>query len=233
MKGFHSFDYNLIMTDAHHTHISGLIYWGQQEMRSQCTVFESVAATKEEFCIGSTLHRGYYHPSPVYDLIVGNTKRGRLCRKLRVTPKLAHHYYFDSDEKLACIETLYHGKIAYIEYIKYHGPNVMGITVNCNGELSAVCQALYSDNRILRFAIAHCYRKENDYCCFDYHKEAYIYDASGLSECHFINLKPSSDYIIDETYQFERENGFLVAFSSEVNVLHPQQKYRITKKRKA
>ena len=35
----------------------------------------------QQYCAGGTIHRGYYCPSITEDLRVGNTKRGRLCKK--------------------------------------------------------------------------------------------------------------------------------------------------------
>lgn len=35
----------------------------------------------QQYCAGGTIHRGYYCPSLTEDLWLGNTKRGRLCKK--------------------------------------------------------------------------------------------------------------------------------------------------------
>ena len=35
----------------------------------------------QQYCAGGTMHRGYYCPSLTEDLWLGNTKRGRLCKK--------------------------------------------------------------------------------------------------------------------------------------------------------
>lgn len=46
----------------------------------------------QQYCAGGTMHRGYYCPSLTEDLWLGNTKRGRLCKKRPPEERLSHIY---------------------------------------------------------------------------------------------------------------------------------------------
>ena len=44
---------------------------------------------------GESMHRGYYCPSPVYDLLVGNVNRGRLLKR---RPAVSYDYIYYLNE---------------------------------------------------------------------------------------------------------------------------------------
>ena len=209
------------------------VLWGAREIRRFIDQAEKTKILREEHCCGATLHRGCYHPSPVYDLIVGNTKRGKLSNKSN--HQLSHSFYFDCEDRLVRIEYQHADQLSHIEYLNYCGQSVKGITVDRNGFLSAVTEERYPHNRISFFSIVRCYHVAGGDQCLDYHEEEYHYDNLGLSKCHFVNFTPKSGYLVDRTYTFDRDNGFLVAFSPEPADMPPEQqsKYTIKKKRKA
>ena len=209
------------------------VLWGNREIHSFIEQAQKTIISRETHCCGSTLHRGYHHPSPVYDLIVGNTKRGKLNTKSN--HQLTHRYYYNSEDKLVRIEYLHADRVSYIEYLNYCGQSIKGITVDCNGFLSAVTEERYSDNRINFFSITRCYHVGDDDKCFDYHEEEYYYDYLGLCECHFVNFTPQNGHLVDRTYTFDRDSGFLVAFSPDATDINADRRvrYTIRKKRKA
>ena len=54
---------------------------------------------KKEFSRGGEcLHRGFYCPSPVLDIVIGGCKRGKLIKKPRKTPDF--EYWFNADNKI-------------------------------------------------------------------------------------------------------------------------------------
>ena len=188
---------------------------------------------KEEYCCGATLHRGYYHPSPVYDLIVGNTKRGKLCPSR--TAQVTNRFLFDHYDRLVRVETFHRERISTVEYLFYENQKVQGITIDSNGYLASVSEEQHEDGKIVYYAIARYYYSDGKYTCFDYHQEEFTYDAHGLFRCQFINFTPQSGYLIDRAYNFERKNGYLIAYFPESHDGLPvvQEKYMIKRKRKA
>ncbi len=59
---------------------------------------ENQVVKKEYARGGECIHRGFYCPSPVLDIIVGNCKRGKLVKKPRKQPD--YEYWFDSHNRL-------------------------------------------------------------------------------------------------------------------------------------
>ena len=190
-------------------------------------------ASKEEYCVGSTLHRGYYNPSPVYDIIVGNTSRGRISKKPSAD-KVTHRYFFDRENELFKVDNIYQSKTAYTEWL-YRENNVRyGFTVDCGMHLSAVTKESYQEGRLVTFALVHCIYKNNKYEFYKYHEETYQYDIEGLHLCNFISLANHSSYLVNKVYAFKRENGFLVSYSECRNKMPRNAPcYSVKKKRKA
>lgn len=183
-----------------------------------------------ELCSNSTLHRGYFHPSPIYDLVVGNTKRGSL-KPLNSHSPITHRYWVDNNGRLSLIESITPTRISHTEKLFFEDNEIVGITVDCNGHLSAVSKERYDGARIAYFALMNCAFGGEAYKCFNFHSEQYTHDSLGLSECDFINVSPLSHTIVRKRYAFERQNGFLISYR---DLSSPKQvKYTITKKRKA
>jgi hypothetical protein len=181
--------------------------------------------SNQEFAVNSTLYRGYYHPSPVYDLIVGNTKRGRLVRN-PVTAQLSHCYYYDDQRRLLRVDSYYQGRISHTEYLKREGQMVYGFTVDCSGRLAAVCRETYDNGRIASLSLMHCVCTHGQYRCFEYLEEHYRYDSEGLCTSNFVVYRPGSVHVIYEIYEFQRENGRFVSY---VYCMHPDKGYRVAK----
>ena len=179
----------------------------------------------KEYAVGSTLHRGYYHPSPAYDIIIGNTKRGRLIRN-PITANASQCYYYDDQHRLFRVDSLYQGCLAYTEYLCADEQTIYGVTVDRNSRLAAVCREIYKNGRIAALSLANYVCAHEHYSCFNYMEEHYRYDAQGLCASSFAQYRPGSNHAIYEIYQFHRENGKLVSF---VNCAHPEQLYHIAK----
>ena len=58
------------------------------------------SVVREDFCSGSDMFLGYYCPSLIFDLVVGNVHRGRLLKRITKRSKPTHRYGFDKDNRL-------------------------------------------------------------------------------------------------------------------------------------
>lgn len=203
----------------------GIVSWQSQDSSRQL----GSCSTREEMCAGSSLHRGYYHPSPVYDIIVGNTKRGKLLKHPSPTTKYSHRYIYGKDNTLERVETIFQDRRAFIEYIQHAGNKRFGFTIDCFGNLSTVCEEIYDNNRLVSFSILNCSFDGIEYSCYNYHLENYYYDGDGIRECDFINYSPQSNMLIEEHYIFDRTDGYLTSYANTAS----QTKYAIRIKRKA
>ena len=213
-----------------------MLQWGIKASKDQSLMrHPSEEYAKEEYCVGATLHRGYYHPSPVYDLLVGNEKRGGLRTKPTRSKNISHRYFFDKSNKLVCIECFYQERISYTEYLCYDGNRILGFTIDCNGFLAAVSEEIYEGNRMVLFSLMNCYFINEHYVCFQYREEHYYYNTVGLRQFRYIYLIPASGYLVDNMYQLEQEDGFLTSYQ-QIDVEQSggmQTVYKISKKRKA
>ena len=182
-------------------------------------------ASHKEYASNATIHRGYYHPSPVYDLIVGNSRRGRLIRNSAAI-NVSHCYYYDDQYRLIRVDSYYQGSVSHTEHLRQDDQMILGFSVDCNGCLSSVCREIYDNGRIVSLNLMHCVRTNGQYYCFEYIEESYCYDENGLCASNFVVYRPGSSYIIYETFEFQRENGRLVSYT---NRAHPDRCYRISK----
>lgn len=191
-----------------------------------------IRLAREEFCTNSTLHRGFYHPSPVYDILVGNTQRGCLKKRLSPNKLFTHRYLYNNDGILTCIETYFQSKVAYVEYLFYGENQRIGVTIDREMRLAAVSEEVFDDGHIITFSLMNCVLRGEDYECFNFQTEIYHYDATGLIECELRKLSPVSMHFTDERYFWEREDGYLTAYTN-ISSSHGQRRYLVKKKRKA
>ena len=99
------------------------------------------------------MHRGYYCPSLTQDLWLGNTKRGRLCKKRPSEERLSHIYGFDAAERLIVVEHMHCSK----EYILYDTGVTLGVEIDNANNASAVniCQYDKWKNSDIRMLFSH------------------------------------------------------------------------------
>lgn len=193
----------------------------------------TIVATDLEYGINSSLHRGSHHPSLVYDIVVGNTTRGRISKK-PTAEKTTHLYHYNQVHELFRVDTIYQNKVAYTEWIQKYDDGIYGFTIDFNGRLSAVCKECFSEGRIISYTLVNCVYNGHEYVCFGYLNEIYQYDIQGLYRSQFIKFVPQSAYLIHRIYEFERKDGYLVSFFelSDTNQI-TSNRHRIAKKRKA
>ena len=188
--------------------------------------------TAQKKCIGANLHRGFFHPSPIYDLVIGNVKRGRLVDISAANGELTHLYFYNQQGALIRVESWFRNRLAYTEHLIYEPDRILGVTCNHLGILAAVSEEMYVQGILRSFSPANFHHLDNLYSCFELRMEDYCYDKEGLSACKMRIFSPGSDYLIDKQYSFRRDNGFLTLCIDE-NPTSVQKEYPIRRKRKA
>lgn len=127
---------------------------------------------------GETLHRGYYCPSLIEDIVIGNQKRGKILKK---APHKRPDYIFkfDEDNKLVLAKNLSLGEN---EVIFWEGDEEIGLTISKwdGNNLCAVTKSKYVDGLLQSYAY---YRVEVDwerdrfqYVLLDSWEEKYTYE---------------------------------------------------------
>lgn len=148
-------------------------------------------------CGGELFHRGYYFPSPFFDLVVGNANRGRLVKRPRKDAVYDYIYYKDQAGNLIMVDK-YSGntdvdkELYYREFIIKSGSREIAPCFEfCKflGQINIVSLSLceYSDGKIIlyRNMLRHSTKKEDgtvSYIPPSIHAEDYKYHSSGLIE---------------------------------------------------
>ena len=92
---------------------------------------------------GFGMHRGYYCPSVIADIVVGNRNRGRIIRN-KPEGKSYFAFGFDENDVLVFVE----GVEAY-DLLTYEGPRVLGVEVRKDTlGVHGVSECCYHDGRL-------------------------------------------------------------------------------------
>lgn len=204
------------------------LYMRKQKLQAHC----EAATVRTEYASGSTLHRGYYCPSPTYDLIVGGTKRGKLLKRLTAASKPSHEYGFDANGKLLYCKWFSNGQPTHTEYLVYEDHCIYGITVSKDGNLAYFTEEALEDGKITKYSHGLFLPLNGAPSCFEISQEYYEYDTQGLSLCdmhHFMQPPPAPPGVPESLraiipkaicrhigkYQFRRENGLLISYTNQ------------------
>ena len=162
---------------------------------------------------GGTIHRGVYCPSPVYDIIIGKTHRGRILQRPTKRSNLTHQYYFDRNGRLCCIKRLHKGKHVSTEFLFNCDGKTLGFTLELDGSIVAVCEEFHYEEKVQKYCYAEYCRYNQQRCCFRFRLEEYGYDEDGLHTCDVYTFNPMLQQCNHELYQFERSDGYLSSYT--------------------
>ena len=92
-------------------------------------------AVRKEYSVkGECIHRGFYCPSPTFDIVIGNCNRGKLLKRLTSRSKLCYAYYYDENDRMTVIEQ-YHSLGTNYELLYYSDNWVLSIGFDQQNEL--------------------------------------------------------------------------------------------------
>ncbi len=175
---------------------------------------------------GESLSRGYYSPSPVIDLVVGNYKRGKLLVRQSQRSKISFTYGFDADDRLRLVTRHLHdlGRASQ-EMLIYEGDRVIGLTADRFGEsepldITTFTVENYADGKLISFSQLHVHRLR-EITSFDqlveealYYKEEYTYDEKGIRTCDSYDYTMQTALLQHSRYVFEHdEEGCISSYA--------------------
>lgn len=138
-----------------------LFYLYKDELDTFYHKAEKQVVHKEFARGGEVIHRGFYCPSPVQDIIIGNCNRGRLIKNPRKTPD--YEYGFDKDGRIILVKQfcVYDTEISpTIELLFYNSNTVNSILYQRNKNLenefciSALTKCIYENGFIKNYDFA-------------------------------------------------------------------------------
>lgn len=171
----------------------------------------SNSVNKYEFSSGGeVLHRGYYCPSPIIDIVVGNGKRGKNIKALNAKSKPTYRYGFDSQNNLILVDILH---LNEKEIIISNGNIETGICFSNDFGITALSESHY-ENQIVSYV--YCSYSSFANCVGDYRKEVYQYSSEGLEVFdmfYFFNNK-HAPILQHEQYHFQHDdNGYISKYT--------------------
>ncbi len=207
-------------------------------------------AAKQEYGIGGqTLYLGYYCPSKVYDIIVGNTNRGKIKYGRNEINHFDYIYFKNISGELKRIDkygSIHDGqKLHERSFVVNHGDNLLiptYIFFDDEPYLSQFCACEISNKKLHTFSL---FTEHNVFAKSDeelkkyaeFYSEKYQYDSQGLfREVSVYNrlqhIARSENYLF-----FRNEKGQLVSYcqvteqSDGKNMRRPEYKIPQTKRR--
>ncbi|MBR1731590.1 MAG: hypothetical protein IJ725_04085 [Ruminococcus sp.] len=170
---------------------------------------------REELSSGSDMTLGYYCPSPVEDLIVGNVHRGKILKRITKRSKPDTKYGFTEDEKMAVFVDL--PPEGYTDY------DVRGFVLYDKSTVTYICfqkheegikpewiaQAEHDEQgRIVRYTLGLFI----GFRCSEIQQEIYSYGNEGIKNVIMWDYL-SDNCITQEIYRLHHDSeGFLIGF---------------------
>ena len=171
---------------------------------------------RKEFAIGGkTIHRGYYCPSPIYDIIVGGCARGRLAKRPGQS-EITYVYGMDAANNVVFADSFWGGK----EYIFHQGDTVLSIVFRENFlqlPVVQVSECSYQNGELRSYTLFDA----DGHNVTAFWREEYTYGKDGLLfadvQRYAIAPQISDDgLMMRQRYHFEHdENGYLSSFLLE------------------
>ena len=158
---------------------------------------------------GVTLQRGYYCPSPVYDLVVGGANRGRLLKspaRCKTPPDFA--YGFDAQGRLIVVDGPYsdltHSPY-FREAILREENREIGLRMDTDDRLCGISICRYQDGRLTEYITAlRLDRRSGFFTSFE--QEVYTYQDGHLSTMDLLEHDAPSGLVRTWHYEFDH-NG--------------------------
>ncbi|WP_455749331.1 hypothetical protein [Peribacillus butanolivorans] len=177
---------------------------------------------------GETLHRGYYCPSLVLDLIVGNIKRGKLLKRKPDFGKYSYEYGFDADNRLIRVKGVneFTTPVSRFdeEFLIYSDDIVLGVEFDNMGHIDVVSKCTYDNGKIVKYERSVCGTQEYA----DLYYEEYFYENNMLSEVSIFDVTPRIEIYEEQKYKVELDEdskivkligGFITNGVAEKDVL--------------
>lgn len=193
---------------------------------------------------GVTIPRGYYCPSPIIDIVIGNASRGKLLKRPSKRSHIAYRYGFDKQGKLVFV---YKEEDKHKEFIVRKGNTELGIGflefegLELDPEVTDITYCTYhEDGKIQSYTYGRYYADERR--IIEIQKEDYIYSPQGLQEVNeqtFFNWEKQGNYRNSRYRFFHDKDGYLTKYYVQESYKTPitdengeKRFYDVTVKRK-
>ena len=161
---------------------------------------------------GECFHRGYYCPSMVSDIVIGNYNRGRLYNNSPKTATPTYVYGFNAAHKLITIQENVDAKVA--EFILHQDGRELGFLFSENRGLEGLTECTYCDGKLKSYSTCVYFEPDGTIC--DFRSEVYEYDKNQLT-VHWYEYIPKQSSQISKVKESIFHDAFI--FQLEDNML--------------
>ncbi len=194
-------DYSIYEQECNRINKTVVIF--KEVYRSLYEASASKVVRKEIGMGGVLMHRGYYCPSLITDIVVGNVKRERIVKQIPTNSKEYFVYGFDKDNNLLTVNRGFCDEVIIRE-----GDKETGIIFTQYG-VEAISESIYKNNRLESYGY---YQYIEEKGIIEFQKETYTYSQSELI-VDYISYSNMLTPILEHTrYEFEVEGGYLVSY---------------------
>ncbi len=148
--------------------LTNLIHLHGNNYEQKFKEFSKNVVRKEYSVGGNCIHRGYFCPSLIYDIVIGGVNRGKLLKRVQKNSKPTYEYGFDSSDNLITVKSS-----RYSEFVVRTGNIEYGISFDNFNELHNLTECTYNEGKLTKLLIAYydCYQKKIK----EYYEENYEY----------------------------------------------------------
>jgi len=159
---------------------------------------------------GINIHRGWYCPSFILDIVIGNSSRGRLTNKCRANTKYNYRYCFDNSDLLTVSEMYLDGVKRTSEYIIEEKDKRIGFTFLNDNKLLRYSEECYEENFLISYRYIDYFEVDNviSHLYFEQYKK----EGSDLS--FFITEYDKDVHVSQREYSFTTDDeGFFLYYT--------------------
>ena len=164
---------------------------------------------------GAVIHRGFYCPSLVQDIVIGNCRRGKRIIKPKKCSFYDYVYHFDKNDNLILIDRYAREKRDWLcsqEYIFYSDNETFSINFNLTYDkvvnlVSFLAKCKYDEGKLITYdRYMYLYRTK----CHQIERESYEYHEDGTIKDMIMELYMAPDVYRKDVFSFNHdENGYL------------------------
>lgn len=167
--------------------------------------------------------RGYFCPSLIMDIVVGNCSKGRIVSKPKNTTRHDFKYGFTENDELVYIESFYEGKKVSSEYILREKNTVTGFTFTDKNILVNYSREEYIKGRLISYSLV--FYDEIFGTAYSLHNETYNINKVRMMASIF-DYEPKREKLSSscrgEYYYFNIDNeGYLSSYYPSENGVDP------------
>lgn len=170
---------------------------------------------------GECLHRGFYCPSPVLDIVIGGCKRGKRIKNPKKVPD--YEYWFDSDDKLILVRTpnipdgCDSSAIGY-ELIYNHDGFTESVIFQIDADktvrISGLTRCNYQNGRIESYDFIEV--SGNPFVCYDIRNELFFYENGILTSSVLQGYNFTAEMMGKRKYFYNyNSDGKMVSYTVE------------------